>query len=399
MASKLGPFIITNGLVFGFDVGDVKNSYIGEPTTNLVTYSQNMSSGWTGNLFNNWINATVTTNTDLAPDGTFTANKLTGGYSRFTDTISVVANTTYIASVWLKNINLGVDPQLIIATGLNGSLVSYATASTVSRSSIVNWTRVSLSITIPASGVNQIQFGVAYSNDYPNQNSILVWGAQFELKSHITQYLPTNGTYATRSNTQGLLNLANINQPINLSNATFDNSANITFNGNTSYLRVADNVLASGSQYTLLAFLKPNTSNWGDNSMPMYNTYDNGYGFWHHFSLGNSLGVRHYPSGSAGATVDLAGIGLVANTWQMTAITWDGSIIRLYKNGILQNSASFTTSYTVTSGGRIGMLNARSSSADYNWNGWIDIEMLYNRALTSVELTQIFNSIRNRYNI
>jgi hypothetical protein len=95
----------------------------------------------------------------------------------------------------------------------------------------------------------------------------------------------------------------------------------------------------------------------------------------------------------------LSSIGLVANVWQMTAVTWDGSNIKLYKNATLQSSAALAAGYTVNSGGRIGMLNARSVSSDYNWNGLIDIQMIYNRALSNNELIQTFNMYRNRFGI
>jgi hypothetical protein len=131
--------------------------------------------------------------------------------------------------------------------------------------------------------------------------------------------------------------------------------------------------------------------------MPLFNTYYADLGFWHHFGLDNGLAYRHYGSTSAAGT--LSSIGLVANVWQMTAVTWDGSNIKLYKNATLQSSAALAAGYTVNSGGRIGMLNARSVSSDYNWNGLIDIQMIYNRALSNNELIQTFNMYRNRFGI
>ena len=85
---------------------EFSKSFKGEATTNLITNTVTSSGPWDGNLFNNWINATVTENVDIAPDGTMTAVRLTGGYSRWTNSITVDASTTYTASIWLKNINL-----------------------------------------------------------------------------------------------------------------------------------------------------------------------------------------------------------------------------------------------------------------------------------------------------
>ena len=177
-------------------------SFRGESSTNLITNTVTSNGGWDGNNFNNWINATVTENVDIAPDGTMTAVRLTGGYSRWTNSITVAASTTYVASIWLKNIDLSTDPIIRIATGLNGTLVNYGVAnSTITRSTIANWRRVSTTYTIPASGVNQIQFGVTFSDSYPHSTSILVWGAQFEKKAYMTQYSNLATDYFSRNET------------------------------------------------------------------------------------------------------------------------------------------------------------------------------------------------------
>ena len=223
---------------------EFSKSFRGESSTNLITNTVASTGGWDGNLFNNWINATVALNVDMAPDGTMTAIKLTGGYSRWTDSITVAASTTYVASIWLKNINLGVDPGINIATGLNGTLVSYVVANTtITRSTIANWRRVSITYTIPASGVNQIQFGVRYEGDYPNQNSILVWGAQFEKKAYMTQYSNLATDYFSRNET--ITNLLTTTYSSLPTNWSVDGSGQATIGSysyieNNSAIRVVD---------------------------------------------------------------------------------------------------------------------------------------------------------------
>jgi hypothetical protein len=173
-----------------------------------------------------------------------TAVRLTGGYARWTNSITVDASTTYTASIWLKNINLGVDPAINIATGLNGTLVSYVVAnSTITRSTIANWRRVSVTYTIPASGVNQIQFGVRYEGDYPNQNSILVWGAQFEKKAYMTQYSNLATDYFSRNET--ITNLLTTTYSSLPTNWSVDGSGQATIGSysyieNNSAIRVVD---------------------------------------------------------------------------------------------------------------------------------------------------------------
>jgi hypothetical protein len=173
------------------------------------------------------------------------------------------------------------------------------------------------------------------------------------------------------------------------------------FDGTDDYISLPTDLMETNGSYTLNAWLKPNGSSWGDNAIPLYNTYSNSssVGFWHHFGLDNILRWRHAGS-STYTSGDLSGIGLVANTWQMTTITFDRANIRLYKNGTLTNSAA-AGDFTRTSygGARIGMLNYRSSAADYNWNGQIAIHTVYNRALSESEITQTFQSTRSRFGI
>jgi hypothetical protein len=40
MAINQGPRITTSNIVLSYDFGDIKNSYLGEPTTNYI-YNQN----------------------------------------------------------------------------------------------------------------------------------------------------------------------------------------------------------------------------------------------------------------------------------------------------------------------------------------------------------------------
>ena len=219
-------------------------SFRGESSTNLITNTVTSTGPWDGNNFNNWINATVTENVDIAPDGTMTAVMLTGGYSRWTNSITVAASTTYTASIWLKNINLSTDPIIRIATGLNGTLVDYATnALSVSRSTITGWKRVSVSATIPASGVNQIQFGVTFSNSYPHSTSILVWGAQFEKKAYMTQYSNLATDYFSRNETiTNLLTTTYSSLPTNWSidASGYSGAGTYSYIENNSAIRIVD---------------------------------------------------------------------------------------------------------------------------------------------------------------
>ncbi len=90
---------------------EFSKSFRGESSTNLITNTVASTGGWDGNLFNNWINATVALNVDIAPDGTMTAVRLTGGYSRWTNSITVDASTTYYRKIFTIIIKIGSVPS------------------------------------------------------------------------------------------------------------------------------------------------------------------------------------------------------------------------------------------------------------------------------------------------
>ena len=104
-----------------------QQGYIEQTPANLMTYSEDVSN-WTGNLFNNWIQNSVTSNIVTAPNGTLTGDRLGDGYGRFNVSATAIPGQTYTYSVYLKNVSLSANFYVYVAWGLNGTLVSYTTA-------------------------------------------------------------------------------------------------------------------------------------------------------------------------------------------------------------------------------------------------------------------------------
>ncbi len=82
------------------------------------------------------------------------------------------------------------------------------------------------------------------------------------------------------------------------------------------------------------------------------------------------------------------------NTWQHFVATYDGSTMRMYKDGVVSATTySQTGNMANTSGGpRIG--GGSGSGSEYYMNGQIDDVRIYNRALSASEITQLYNQTK-----
>ena len=79
------------------------------------------------------------------------------------------------------------------------------------------------------------------------------------------------------------------------------------------------------------------------------------------------------------------------NTWSHIALTYDGSVSRLYVNGALQATSS-AFSMTFNNALRLGY---STNNSDSRFSGLLDEVSLYNRALSVEEILAIYNSGSN----
>lgn len=89
-----------------------------------------------------------------------------------------------------------------------------------------------------------------------------------------------------------------------------------------------------------------------------------------------------------------AGFTPTANTWTNACVTYDGSNIKLYRDGVLFSSAATSTA-AVTSGQGVRIAR-RWDDVDYI-DGYIPIVSIYNRALSGNEISQNYSAIYPRF--
>lgn len=149
--------------------------------TNISTGSENMASSWLP------IGGSLTANSTVSPSGLPNAAKLTittaNGYA-YRD-IPTVVSTVYTFSVYIKS-----------ATGSNVNGALNAAAGSIAFIADNNWQRFSLTFTASATITT---FYIGGYTSLSLGEDIFIWGAQVEVGSSATSYIPTTSAIVTRN--------------------------------------------------------------------------------------------------------------------------------------------------------------------------------------------------------
>jgi hypothetical protein len=379
-----GKIAGTDALVFAYDTGDTRNSYKGEPTTNLYTGLMNLPASWSIGPNTSYVGTTegplpgtVGYKYQVLGLGSFYVNYYKGG---------LTAGATYTISVYVKMV-VGTSTQN------NGVLYSVDFNAGIPPSTNITseWKRIHYTFTLGANSTyaNIVLFG--YDNAVGN---VLAYSSpQLELKSHPTQF-----TTGTRSSTQGLLDLTG-NRTIELANVSFNINAEPEFDGSDDLITFGSAADIREKSYTIEAVFNRYSANRLDGIIgdlqfhwfSFYVTSNNELYFFHR---------RNSPNTDNGA---ISATGLVGTGYYHAVGVFNSTAgMRVYLNGNLVASNNNTTAFDLSGRGPqyIGQHRGGAPGSPTVMSGQIPVLKIYlNKALTADEVRNNYRHYKTRFNI
>jgi hypothetical protein len=389
MALGHSPKIVTDGLVFYYDMGNTQKSWKGKPTTNLKS-NPDMSQGVSS--YGSYVSSSPVTKTVYDfPSSVGQAKTVLECYSASANggggnpggmvfaNPTLTAGLSYTISFWARCINKsslsttysnqngsGDDSNLAFSRTITPKW-QYYTNSVSSLSAMKTWWYI-------------------WANDV---NAIWQYADfQIEQNSFATPFV--NGT---RSNTQAVLDITG-NNTITATSLTYASDGTFSFNGTSDYITIPNTLLGNGNiDWTVSAWVKTSTT---VNALGLGSVMSNANSGPVYCMMGVNAGKIVYWTYQNNAWSQKLGIGKTVNdnVWHMlTWVNYNNYKMDMYVDGLLDSNVPNSTSGNNNPVDRIGG----------SWNGFfsgsISSVSRYTRALSAAEVLQNFNALRGRFGV
>ena len=391
-----GPNIVKDNTLLYFDTGSIK-SYKGEPTTNFSLYSDILKSVTNGNQYNGqfYYNlATVYKTNNISPIRTSNAyliNMSGSSYDLYSAYTGLTVGSTYTFSIYVK---LGSATNFTIVPNNTAGWNTVTGGTVFTGLSKDKYIRVSITFIAPSGGSVNIHLG-GHSESITQQSagSLYLWGHQFELNSHPTNYLSTSSSTSLRTSTQGLVPLLSQKKTsLDLTNMSHDTNSNLTFNGTTNNIKISDSVYnrTTGNELTICTVIKPGR-NAGQYQDIVVNRSDSLYN-WMLFQHTTDGSIQLHGSAQNKSTY----IPTIGKYIHVTATVTSTGVYTLYINGVVKQTV---TGYTYANMSPSLLCIGCFGSGQEPYLGKIDVVKIHTRALTQAEVVKDYNAIKSRFNI
>jgi len=367
---KGGPKIVTDGLKLCLDAHDAK-SYAGEPTTNVVTYT-NLNTGWSKSYQSNIVYD------DIEPPAGI--NSQVVGHTRGSNSGYWYSYGDYAPQ----------DPSVVYVVSM------YVKTLDSNFSNDGKWHRVVWpSFTNPSnSQSDSLSFNFSYNGAIGNA-STKTWfcAPQMEAKSYATPFV--NGT---RSATNGWVDRSGNSNSGTLTNMIGTGvthyrdgevimpvtNSYLNFDGTDDYVTVS----ATGTK-TVEVWFNPDTTS---TTSVLYGPQANGHDNWLSFSnIVTLFGTQSADTNNFSIT----GGSISAGNWYQAVAIVDGTTATLYVNG--SQVATTTKAFTIGSWSGNASIGRRGAISQMYANAQIGIVRVYNKALTAAEVLSNYNATKGRF--
>jgi hypothetical protein len=377
----------TNGLIFGYDTGDMDNSFKGAPKTNLLsvysrTYGNQSSSVFKTQYYTREV--FVPTLGTRSVETMETYNDYGGGSgvccqgAWYFGGAGVAGSTQYTYSIIYRSNSGYTHPNFMYRYeyGASGYITEGGLHNDGNRTHLGDgWYHAWGNMTTQP-GTTSMGF-YFYMYEYGTYNTIDIAAVMFTQGPEIIrprQFIPFS---TTRSVTQGLLDLTG-NGTIDLSNISFDSIGQIIFDGTNDYIDLGYAPFSGTGPFSVETVYTLNTT---ETHTIVGNYPASSFQFMGRFGLYIN-GSCYFPSP------------LGPGTYYAAATRDSSGICRLYLNSVLAT--------TVSNGNNIGTNSFRMGTNTVGTevlNGKVPVLKLYNRALTATEITQNYSHYKTRFNL
>jgi hypothetical protein len=394
MASIGGPNIVNSGLIFGYDTGQPAFSnnigtrlYRGRPTTNISsgigmsTYNNvpgNVSSVLES-LSETFQGAQVIKQTLTPADASgvsYLSNGNNPGIGVVTSGGGGLANRYTGHSIFFKpTVPMHSSPIFTNYSNIGGWQSSnlYEAVGDGWFRAYVTWYGASTASDGKYWAINPQQAVV-------NQPIVIYWAGPF--KEDLNSQAVSPYVFSSRGDTNSLIDQRRL-RTIDVSTTSFSSTNNVMFfDGTDDYININSD-LGTLSQYTI----EHVSFKGSDNRMPISSIsgplfYQFGDNSWYYTHSGGA-GEYYYPRS------------FTINGWGHWTIVYNGTNVRIYRNGVYEGQQATTGTANWTNGLRIG----NYTGGGYPWNGQIAVARMYNRALSDSEVSQNFQAFKPRFGL
>lgn len=396
MALIQSPSVITNGLVFYYDIANTQKSSRGAPTTNI---SSSIGIGTYLNTPSD-VTSTLTQTSELYQGQPVYKQVLTPitatGVSYLTNAgnpgIGVVTGGGGGAAARYTGHSIFFKPA-VGRLGLNSSTPIYTHYSNIGGwQSSGNyddmgdgWYRAHVIFYSAGGGSDGKYWAINPAGATLNVPLTVYWAGPFKEdrndSTHVSPYVND-----TRSNTQSILDLTG-NNTVTANSLTYASDGTFSFNGSSNNLSIGS-FSGYSTNITCEAWFKTTSAATWKNIVcgPTNDLIFTINGSLVNFGCQGSTPIPH--ANYSTTTVN-------TGAWFHAAATYNGSFVNIYVNGNLESTNARTGN--ITSGAK--NIGSNSGGSSEYFNGTIGNVKIYNRALSAAEVQQNFNAIRARYGI